>query len=211
VKHSDLPELAEQLINVKKLVSQSLHQLEVQQLLIQSVENGILQCDRLRQDFDLAQDQLKETISELSSTEAEEHEQLAALRTALQGRAAADLIADIDLHIENVRSCKAATARAKEQILAQQQLLSSVREQCKQLSSHCPALLHQTKKKMDVYSCLTRIKWKYDSPEDEVCGFVARPDKKDVIPFKLDTKNSSQYFVTNFLWDQLACNSSDFL
>lgn len=39
---------------------------------------------------------------------------------------------------------------------------------------------------------------------------ILRPEKRDITPFKLDTSSHSQFFITNFLWQQIAADS-DFI
>ncbi|XP_064594951.1 kinetochore protein spc24-like isoform X2 [Liolophura sinensis] len=52
---------------------------------------------------------------------------------------------------------------------------------------------------LNMYNMICRIRWKYDCGPDEVSGYVC--NKKEVKPFTLSTKQNSQFFITNYLWD----------
>ncbi|KAK3887497.1 hypothetical protein Pcinc_008409 [Petrolisthes cinctipes] len=62
----------------------------------------------------------------------------------------------------------------------------------------------------NLYSNLSNVRWDHSTPEDTVKGFVLRPDKKEVIPFKLVKKSHTKFFITNFLWEQIGADN-DFL
>lgn len=52
-----------------------------------------------------------------------------------------------------------------------------------------------------LYTNITQIRWVYDSEPDEVKGIIKKG--KDFKSFSLNTKDCSQYFIANYLWDQI--------
>lgn len=60
-------------------------------------------------------------------------------------------------------------------------------------------VLPKIKYAFSLYSNITRIRWDYDSEEDQLKGFVA--SLRDVRPFKLNNQENSKYFTANYLWD----------
>lgn len=63
-------------------------------------------------------------------------------------------------------------------------------------------VLPKIKYAFSLYSNITRIRWDYDSDEDQLKGFVA--SLRDVRPFKLNNRENSKYFTANYLWDVAA-------
>ena len=60
-------------------------------------------------------------------------------------------------------------------------------------------VLPKIKYAFSLYSNITRIRWDYESEEDQLKGFVA--SLQDVRPFKLNSQENSKYFTANYLWD----------
>ncbi|XP_018019198.1 uncharacterized protein LOC108675681 [Hyalella azteca] len=177
---------------------------------IQEIQTAYGCYKQFSQEFDLSQEELKETIQGLLRAEAAHQKQLDASRTAQDRLDTASLKAEIEKFEKIKDACNADTRKIEEQIMEQQRVLASIAERCKQLSSNKSSILPKIKKKINLYTRLTHITWKYNSPENEVCGFVARPERKETIPFKLNTQSNSEFFISNFLWDQLTLDSTDF-
>ncbi|XP_076030233.1 kinetochore protein spc24-like [Oratosquilla oratoria] len=68
-----------------------------------------------------------------------------------------------------------------------------------EVSTSLPAI----KKGFETLAMISHIKWDYTAPPDQVKGFVVRQKQHDVIPFQLDKNSNSQYFITNYLWQQI--------
>lgn len=61
--------------------------------------------------------------------------------------------------------------------------------------------LPRTRHDVNLYSYLTCIRWQYDCEPHEVKGYISSKNKAKT--FALNTQLNSQFFITNYLWDQL--------
>ncbi|XP_045101372.1 kinetochore protein spc24-like [Portunus trituberculatus] len=55
-----------------------------------------------------------------------------------------------------------------------------------------------------LYSKVFNIKWDHTVPDRHIKGFVIKPTEKRVVPIKFDKASHSQFFITNFLWEQIS-------
>jgi prefoldin subunit 5 len=64
-------------------------------------------------------------------------------------------------------------------------------------------VLPKTKYSFSLYSNITRLRWDYDSTnDDKLQGFVS--SLRDVRPFSLNLNEHSSHFIANYLWDVIA-------
>jgi len=64
--------------------------------------------------------------------------------------------------------------------------------------------IHSTRILISLYSNLSNIRWDYDEPT-LVKGYVSKGERNDVRPFQLDPSKSSDFFITNYLWELIEC------
>ncbi|XP_014668174.1 PREDICTED: kinetochore protein Spc24-like [Priapulus caudatus] len=58
--------------------------------------------------------------------------------------------------------------------------------------------------KMKLYELMTQVKWTTSDTTDTTKGYVT--EKGDIKPFSLDTKQNSQFFISNHIWDLMTPN-----
>ncbi|XP_072164597.1 uncharacterized protein [Diadema setosum] len=113
-----------------------------------------------------------------------------------------------DLHQKALQDTEATSQQCealkvkRDAVASKQSELSSMRETVKEDTTQ---VLPKTRYNVSLYSCITGVKWDYDSKPDEVKGYVST--SKDVRPFSLDSKQHSRFFITNYLWDLVAAAS----
>ncbi|CAH1250748.1 SPC24 [Branchiostoma lanceolatum] len=83
-----------------------------------------------------------------------------------------------------------------EKLKDEQEAVSKQKETVKQNTTEAlPDVRYLT----TLYSNVTKLKWDFSSGPDDIKGFVTC--KSDVKPFLLNSKQNSQFFVANYLWD----------
>ncbi|XP_066266008.1 kinetochore protein spc24-like [Branchiostoma lanceolatum] len=83
-----------------------------------------------------------------------------------------------------------------EKLKDEQEAVSKQKETVKQNTTEAlPDVRYLT----TLYSNVTKLKWDFSSGPDDIKGFVTC--KSDVKPFSLNSKQNSQFFVANYLWD----------
>ncbi|XP_064083849.1 kinetochore protein Spc24-like [Macrobrachium nipponense] len=150
---------------------------------------------------------MKETLKELLKVEEEEVETLDNIRSETMGAGVAQQIAQISQANRNKNTLEEEIVSLKDNISHVENLEHQLEKRVKASSQHSLNALPKINSTSQTYISISRLKWDYTAPEDVIKGFVIHPKKKDVTPFKINKPNHSQFFITNFLWQQIAIDN----
>ncbi|XP_063614045.1 kinetochore protein Spc24-like [Penaeus indicus] len=153
---------------------------------------------------------LKETIRDLLQVEEAESNALDELRSETLGPGASQVVSQIAQAKRRMEEIEEEIKSLAGSISHTEQLEHSLEQRAKSSSKHTTAVVPKIKADVTTFTQISHLKWDYTAPENVVKGFILRPEKRDITPFKLDTSSHSQFFITNFLWQQIAADS-DFI
>lgn len=176
-----------------------LHNQEDEQEGIEKIGDTHEQLKLLRQ---AQQQQIKQDIQGLLALKTEEEQQIQQkLREveSSQESQLAELAANVDQaaeHRQAVNQQLQAVKQQSEQSQAEQQALQQEKERIQRNTTQdLPKLRYD----VNLYNNITRIRWQYDCEASDIKGYAC--NKNDVKPFSLNSKQNSQFFIANYLWD----------
>ncbi|XP_068251193.1 uncharacterized protein [Palaemon carinicauda] len=150
---------------------------------------------------------MKETLKELLRVEEEEQETLDNVRSETMGAGVTQQIAQISQANRKKNILEEDIASLKNSISHTENLEQQLEKRAKSSSQNNSNALPKINSCSQTYISISRLKWDYTAPEDVVKGFVIHPKKKDVTPFKINKSHHSQFFITNFLWQQIGIDN----
>ncbi|XP_071536293.1 kinetochore protein spc24-like isoform X2 [Panulirus ornatus] len=159
---------------------------------------------------DRSQQSLKESIKDLLHVEEKETTTLDDLRSQAMGLQASQLLSQVSQAKRNKSEIEKEIESLVASIKHKEQLDQQLDNRAKSSSHHISAAIPKIKADVNTFSKISRLKWDYSAPDDMVKGFILRAEKKDIVPFKFDKSLHSQFFITNFLWQQIG-SDNDFL
>ncbi|XP_042889265.1 kinetochore protein Spc24-like [Penaeus japonicus] len=165
--------------------------------------SSLASCEHSRQT-------LKETLRDLLQVEQAESSALDELRAETLGPGASQVVSQIAQAKRRMEEIEEEIKSIVGSISHTEQLEHSLEQRAKSSSKHTTAVIPKIKADVTTFTQISHLKWDYTTPENVVKGFILRPEKRDLTPFKLDTTSHSQFFITNFLWQQIA-SDSDFI
>ncbi|XP_013411178.1 kinetochore protein Spc24 [Lingula anatina] len=99
-------------------------------------------------------------------------------------------------HKSHVAQELATTKGNIEQMKSLKEDVEAKKEQVKHKTTEAlPKLRHD----VNLYHSISNIRWQYDCEPDEIKGYLC--NKHDVKPFSMNSKQNSQFFIVNYLWD----------
>lgn len=159
-----------------------------------------VQKNKLIEIYSQEEEKLKEKLIEQKSCLKKMREELKSIKKE-----------NISEEIENINKETESVVIYLESIKEKHQNLEKVYEEKKDKNSKMLAKLEDLQKlgkelikhKNDIalYTHLTKIRWLYDSKPQEVKGLILQ--KKEIKPFSLDREKDSEFFIANYLWDQI--------
>ncbi|WAQ97109.1 SPC24-like protein [Mya arenaria] len=160
---------------------------------ISVVKQNVLLIETLRRALE---DQIKTDIEELISDKQESQQSL--LKQEQQLR-------------QEMESVKRKNMELSAGLAEREQEKAGLKEEREQLSEERERQENETKvnipirkEEISLYTCISKIRWDFNTPKHEVKGYVSR--KGSVKPFCFDNRKTSQFFITNALWDAMQEN-----
>jgi len=152
---------------------------------------------------------MKDTIAELLNTKNHYLNKLENLKSSI-GYGSEDTREEINAVKNEINLEDQHFLELKQQTAVLTDELEKLKQQRDQASETEADMSAKLMSEMKLYTQMSRIKWDYAKCDegDSIAGFIVNPSKKDITPFNLSNKEHSQYFITNFLWKQIA---SDFM
>ena len=159
-------------------------------------ERGILMREREKKILALIQSMTKARDNEASHAKAEEQK--------IQGEQEMEKC-QLEEELAKVSQLKDALAMKVKDLTNQGEKLKEEAEFLHQQqveieqkkSSSVPGLRYD----VNLFTYLTGIRWQYNCEQHEIKGYVSTA--KGVKPFDLSSNENSQFFIANYLWDQI--------
>nr|XP_045594713.1 kinetochore protein spc24-like isoform X1 [Procambarus clarkii] len=159
---------------------------------------------------DHTQQLLDERLEELLHVQEMEKCTLDELRSQTLGPRAQHLLSQIAQANREKSDVENEIASLVSSIVNLEQLDNQLNTRTKSTILHNSTSIPKMKADISTFTKISNLKWDYCAPEDVVKGFIYQPQKRDIIPFKFDKGSHSQFFITNFLWEQIGTDN-DFL
>ncbi|KAK7080755.1 hypothetical protein SK128_024933 [Halocaridina rubra] len=151
---------------------------------------------------------LKKAVKDLLSLEEEELNNLNEASAERLGSGITQEVARLTQANEKKRSIEEEMNGLQSTITQSEEMERQFEERIKSSSHQTLTAVPKIKARCEAYAQISRLKWDYNAPENVVKGFVIHPRKQDVTPFKIEEDGHSQYFITNFLWEQIGADGS---
>lgn len=151
---------------------------------------------------------LKETLKDLLRVEEEELATLDDVRAETLGAGITQQLSQLSQANRKKTGLDEDIDSLKRSIQSSQLMEQELEQRVKSSNQHIMTALPKINASNQTYIQISRLKWDYTAPENVVKGFVVHPKKRDVTPFKLDKSSHSQFFITNFLWEQIGADST---
>eukprot|EP00743_Colponemidia_sp_Colp-15_P004999 GILK01005385.1.p1 GENE.GILK01005385.1~~GILK01005385.1.p1 ORF type:complete len:216 (-),score=60.59 GILK01005385.1:206-817(-) len=130
-------------------------------------------------------------------------------REATRSRPAEEFQRDLAVITEEQNKTQKDIERLEAQKTDLQQVLEKIQDENAQASTKMSAVqeseikdIPQIRSTISLFANISGIKWDYSSTE--VAGFIVKDNSQDVNRFRVNPKEHSTYFTTNYLWDLLA-------
>ncbi|KAG7160329.1 kinetochore protein Spc24-like isoform X2 [Homarus americanus] len=153
---------------------------------------------------------MKEIIKDLLCMEETEMSVLDDIRSQTQGPQAGKLLSELAQANRKKGGIEEEIDSLASRINHMEQLEQQLNTRMMSSSQQTSAIIPKIKADVATLTKISHLKWDYSAPSDTVKGFIYQTEKKDIIPFKFDKSSHTQFFITNYLWQQIGANE-DFL
>ncbi|KAK8729926.1 hypothetical protein OTU49_008392 [Cherax quadricarinatus] len=152
----------------------------------------------------------KESIRELLCIQKTELSVLEEVRSLTMGGQANQILCKITQANRRQVEVEKEIATAVSSVSHLEQLENQLNTRIKSLSQKATTSIPKLKADISAFMQISHLKWDYGAPENVVKGFIYQLEKKDIVSFKFDKSVQSQFFITNFLWDQIGADNDFF-
>ncbi|KAK8404871.1 hypothetical protein O3P69_001464 [Scylla paramamosain] len=150
------------------------------------------------------EDDLKENIRELLSVAETEKSHLQELNSQSLEPQRKNLKTDIAKAEKQKDDIDKELAEVTSTITHKKEVLKDMQNRANFSNQETSASISRIRTEYSLYSKLFSIKWDRTVPDTHIKGFVLKPTEKRVVPFKFDKTSHSQFFITNYLWEQIS-------
>ncbi|XP_050739058.1 kinetochore protein spc24-like [Eriocheir sinensis] len=157
------------------------------------------------------QEELQESIRELLSLAKAEASSLQSMSSQSVDSEKKNLTSELTKIEKQKEELERELAGVGRTITHKKEVLENLQNQAASSQQETSTCLSKIRASYALYTKLSNIKWDHNAPEGIIKGFVMKPEESRVIPYKFEKGSHSQFFITNYIWEQINAGQDDLL